>query len=171
MTASSRLPPTAATRSLRRTPVHEARALQPSTQTIDNDAVQAGRDLEHRRGHEHHHAQALQAVRQVTGGRPAEELRIDRPDLRTEQRHDRDAGSDVQALRDAVEADRARRLEEPARRMLDRMADIAGEQADSERDAEHQAELAGQPGKRRRDGNRRRDGRLRMLRMFNGRGM
>ena len=49
----------------------------------------------------------LDGVGEVAGGRPAEQARVDRPEFRAEQRHRGQPGRDVQALGDAVEADRS----------------------------------------------------------------
>ena len=68
---------------------------------------EAGRQLHQRRGDEHEDREPLERVRGRPDGRPAEQVRVDRPELDQQQRDGGDAGGDVQALRDPVGPHRA----------------------------------------------------------------
>ena len=62
--------------------------------------------------------------------RPAEEVRIDRPQLDQQQRDRGHAGRDVDALGEPVAPDRARRLRQPGPRLVLVVAQQPGDEAD-----------------------------------------
>ena len=68
------------------------------------------------------------------GRRPLEQLRVDRPELDQQQRDRGEPGGHVHALGHPVQPGRRRRPGEPARRVLEQVADQPGEEADQERE-------------------------------------
>jgi hypothetical protein len=101
---------------------------------------QAGDDLDDRRGHEHRDRQPLEQVQHAAHRRNLHQGGHDGVELREQQRDDRDAGRDVQALRELVQLRRTGREPHPAERFLEQVAVDPGAEADQERDAEQTPE-------------------------------
>ena len=104
------------------------------------DVRHARPQLEQRTRDQGYEADALERVRDRRERRPAEELGIHGPQL-GEQKWDRcDTRDDVYSLRHPVETSRRCGQGEPRRRMLGEVRIQTGEEADGERNTEHDPE-------------------------------
>ena len=108
-----------------------------------------GRELEDRRGDQDRDRDPLQAVEDQPPGpalRPAEQPRVDGPELHQQQRHRRAAGDDVQPLGDPVAPGRRHRERHRVVGVLRVVADQPGREADAEADAQPQPHPRGHRG-------------------------
>jgi hypothetical protein len=104
------------------------------------DVERAGHELERRSTDQDQHETLLDGVTDRAEDRALEQLRVDRPELGQEQRDARQPAEHVDALAHAIEVHRARRPQQPGRRVLEVVRHQPGEEAERERDAERDPE-------------------------------
>jgi len=110
------------------------------------DVERARHDHEETAADQRQQAQSFQRMDHGGDWRPLEQLGVHDPQLGQQQGDRDEAGRDVDSLGDPVEAGRTRRPVEPARRLLDEVAEDAGAEAQDEGDAERDADEGGDAG-------------------------
>ena len=121
---------------------HEVPAERAPVQQVE----EPGDQLHQGRRDQHGHAQPLEQPLRRRERRPAERVRVDRPQLDQHQRDGRDPRGDVDALGEAIAPGRHHRLGQPRPGQVLGVAEQTGQEADREGDAQRATQPCGQRG-------------------------